>query len=279
MRELRIELSRRALGVCEHSEVSSEVAPVKVVTLLAADEERVSIVGSSLQKEGGFSGRTILVSAIPEDARALAIAQAVDEAFRNEGETPAATPPVRNAHPLQRPVTEVARPSWFVGAAVAPTVQVAPAAANRTQSVVAPGIAIRLSVGRSLLTASIGTAITRASDLTFGSTIIRASRVPVDASVGLQVARGSLRAALDVGLVAELASYEFARNQRSQSAWGLGGRVGLRVGWGRRVIPWLGTSLELLPRSTDLRLLPTGSLGSSPAIWLGFAVGTEVRWL
>lgn len=277
-RELRVELARRELGVCAEQEVSPEGGPVKVVTLLAADDERVSIVGSNLQQEGGFTGRTILVSAIPEDARALAIAQAVDEALRNESAEPAAPPPPRVAPPIvQRSAPEAPRPSWFIGAALAPTVQVAPGSSGR-QAVVAPGVAMRLSVGGSLIFASLGVAVTRAGDLSFESTSIRDFRVPVDASLGLQMTRGSLRAALDFGLLAALASYELQSGDTARNTWELGGRAGLRIGWGRRIIPWVGTSIEFLPRSTDLRLIPTGSLGSSPAIWLGFALGTEVRW-
>jgi hypothetical protein len=150
IRELRTELARRSLAVCEQPEAAPEIAPLRVVTLLAGDGQRVSIVASNLEKEGGFSGRTILVSAIPEDARPLAIAQAVDESLRSEADEPDHYPRSKAPAPVsKRPALETPRPSWFVAAALAPTLQIAPSGSGRTQTVVAPRSGAPASAARS----------------------------------------------------------------------------------------------------------------------------------
>ena len=279
MRELRIELARRSLSVCAGPPESSEAAPDKVVTLLAADTERVAIVASNLEKEGGFTGRTIIVGSIPEDARALAIAQAVDEALRTGGNEPPATPKPRAAAPVSRTPPRAARsPSWFIAAAVAPTLQIAPASSGRTHALAAPGVALRLSLGRASVGGSLGVAITRASDLSFGSVEVRDFRLPADASFDVRFARGPAQVTLDVGLVAALVNYSYGPTGDAHSAVELGGRAGLRFGWGHRFVPWIGTSIEAMPRAIDFRFAPTGSFGQAPSVWLGFALGTEVKW-
>ena len=281
IRELRTELLRRSLAVCEQPAGPTEVAPVKVITLLAPDPDRVSIVASDMEEEGGFTGRTIMVSAIPEDAQALAIAQAVDESLRNEerGTTtpiPAREPSV--ARPVPRPTTPVApQPSWFIGAAVAPAIQIAPATSNRS-TVVSPGVALRLSLGQASVGGSLGVTVTRASELSFTSASIRDFRIPADASLSLQVVRGAFHAALDAGVVAALVSYEYGPTSTGRSALELGGRAGARIAWGRRILPWVGASIEVIPNPAELQFVPTGAIGHAPSIWLGFALGTEIRW-
>jgi hypothetical protein len=279
VRELRIELARRSLEVCPATEAAESGTPQKVVTLLAADSERVSIVASNLEQEGGFTGRTILVGPIPEDARALAIAQAVDEALRGEGnQTERAPPPAVPTRVVQPAARQATMPSWFVAAALAPALQVAPAAADRTRAVVAPGALFRLSIGRGSVGGSLGVAVTRASDMRFGSLAIRDFRLPADVSFDLRLARGPAQAIFDVGLVAALVNYEYVPTGDAHSTLELGGRAGARFGWGRRVVPWVGASLEVLSSSADLRFAPTGSFGRAPNVWVGFALGTEVRW-
>jgi hypothetical protein len=121
-------------------------------------------------------------------------------------------------------------------------------------------------------------AIARATNLRLGDVRLRELRVPADAALDLRLVRGSFQTVLNVGLVAALANYEYERTGIAHSALKLGGRVGLRLGWGRRIMPWLGTSLEVLPSATELRFSPVGSLGRAPGVWLGLALGTEVRW-
>jgi hypothetical protein len=246
IRELRVELERRSLRVCPRLETPPVVAPQKVITLLANDAERVSIVASNIENEGGFTGRTIALSAIPEDARALAVAQAVDEALMSGEDSPARS---AVAPPHRQPVTEPrarepAASEWSVAAALAPTLQVAPPGfVGATRAVVAPGVALRLGLNHAHIGVSIGVGITRVSDFTFADTPIRGLRSPADVSFSLRLARGAAQAALDLGVEGALSDYESASTARGYSVVDFGGRAGLRLGWGRRVIPWLGASL------------------------------------
>ena len=288
IRELRVELERRSLGVCPRPETPPAVAPKKIITLLANDTERVSIVASNLENEGGFTGRTIAVSTIPEDARALAIAQAVDEALRS-GEDSSLSAPVAPAtkQPVTEPRTQETEPrtqepaasEWSVAAALAPTLQVAPPSfAGATRAVVAPGVALRLGVNHTHIGVSVGVGITQVSDFAFADTPIRGLRSPADVSLSLRVSRGAVQGTLDLGVEAALSDYESASTARGYSVVDLGGRAGLRLGWGQRVIPWLGASLEALSSSHALTFAPSGEFGRTPTIWLGFALGVEVRW-
>jgi hypothetical protein len=280
IRELQIELSRRSLEVCPAPKSTPDIAPQEVVTLLASDPERVSIVGSNIENEGGFTGRTIMVGTIPDDARALAIAQAVDEALRTRGGEPAARATLPVSAPVARPAARWSRSSgWVLGAAVAPTLQLAPAASGLPRAAVAPGVTLRLSLGKARLGGSLGVAITRASDLSFDGIELRDFRVPADLSFGVRFARGPAQATLDIGMVAALVNYEYRPTGNAHSELELGGRAGLRFGWGHRFVPWLGASIEVLPSSSEFRFAPTGVFGRGPALWLGFALGTEVRWL
>jgi hypothetical protein len=272
--------------VCPRLEAPPLVAPQQVITLLANDAERVSIVASNLENEGGFTGRTIAVGAIPEDARALAIAQAVDEALRSgdDGAPRAPVAPPSN-QPVTKPVITEASPhepaasEWSVAAALAPTLQVAPPGfAGATRAVVAPGVALRLAVNHTHLGVSMGLGITRVSDFSFADTPIRGLRSPADVSLSLRLSRGAAQGAVDLGVEAALSDYESASTERGYSVVDFGGRAGLRLGWGRRVIPWLGASLEALSSSHALTFAPSGEFGRTPTIWLGFALGVEVRW-
>ena len=39
-----------------------------------------------------------------------------------------------------------------------------------------------------------------------------------------------------------------------------------------------GFTVEVLPSAASLSLAPTGTFGHTPQLWLGVALGTEVRW-
>jgi hypothetical protein len=144
--------------------------------------------------------------------------------------------------------------------------------------VIAPGATLRLSVMPSTVGASLGIALTRASDLSYDHVTIRQFRLPLDASLRLRLRRGLLETMFDVGVLAALVDYGYAPNGRGQRWVEVGGRAGVSVGWGRRLVPWLGASIEVLPNSRELRFAPTGNVGHTPALWLGFALGTELAW-
>ncbi len=284
LRELRVELGRRSLQVCADSTQTATPAPQMRVTLLADDAQRVSVIPANLRAEGGFVGRTVLVGVIPEDARALAISQAVDEALRSDPTRPIEAPsptqaPAPQPLPIAKPpAPEPHVPNLVLGVALAPALRIAPSFAGATRASVAPGMILRLSLGSSSLGGSLGAAIAPASDLTYGSTVIREVRLPLDLSVRWRVRAGNFEGLFDVGVLAALADYERSVSQLDYRQLELGSRVGLSVGWGRRIMPWLGIWAELLPSSSELKLAPTGNFGHTPQLWLGIALGTEVRW-
>ena len=165
LHELRIELNRRSLEICTHGEEGSASAPSAVVTLVSDDLDRVSIVPSRLRDEGVFSGRTIRLGSIPEDARALAVAQAVDEALR--GVRPAPEPPPPTPAPpapvAPAPPHEVAKPGQRVpdvepppqghpspvrlAVSLGPSLQWAPTQFTSASNTLAvPGAALRVAI-------------------------------------------------------------------------------------------------------------------------------------
>jgi hypothetical protein len=312
LRELRVELGRRALEVCLHLNVAIARAPTAVVTLLANDLDRVSIVPSQMQDEGDFSGRTIRVGAVPKDARALAIAQAVDEVLRSERVETAASPPSlfepspgpapsaasqHAAEPLRsqpaesRPPTrsrEVANeapppsspsPRLRFGLAVGPTVQLAPSSATGTEkSAIVLGGTLRASVSYGRFGGSLGVVLAQSTELTFNSAAIDQFRVPIDASARMRVRAGSLEGTFDLGPLLALLREEYHPTGRTYFEVEPGVRAGVTISWSARIAPWVGASVEILPAPYDQRFAPEGTVGHTSTLWLGFSLGVEARW-
>jgi hypothetical protein len=282
LRELRVELGRRSLEVCLHSEAPSPSPPKAVVTLLANDADVVSIVPSRIQDEGGFTGRTIRVGSIPADARALAIAQAIDEVLRGERPAPEPVPPPGPAMrdvardvvvPAPRPMS----PSRF-GVAVGPAIQVAPASSmSASADTFAVGAAFRAAATSAYFGGSLGLVLPTSTKLGFGSITIDQLRVPVDASARARMKTGELEGAFDLGFVLAFLREEFAP-AHAQVRAEPGVRAGLTLSWGERIVPWLGASVEWVPAPYQFRFAPEGAIGQSSKLWLGLAVGVEVRW-
>ncbi len=282
VRELRIELSRRSLEVCPHTEDLPASPPVAVVTLLSSDPDRVSIVPSRLQDEGGFSGRTIRLGSIPEDARALAIAQAADEALRGVSATPEppVMPPAREPPPKDLPAPTLAPASTVrLAVSIGPMLELAPTAFTAAgKTVLAPAMALRVAVTNSRFGGSIGVVLGRSTDFVFDSVSISQFRLPVDASFRLVLRAGQLQGALDAGAVLALLREEYAPAHRAHQEVEAGARAGLTLSWGDRIVPFMGASIEVLPSPFDFRFAPMGSIGHTSSLWLGFALGMEVRW-
>jgi hypothetical protein len=253
-----------------------------VVTLLSNDPDRVSIVPSRLQDEGGFSGRTIRLGPIPEDARALAIAQAVDEALRGVSGVPepVAPPPVREAPPKDVVLPPPAPSSALrLAVSIGPVLEVAPTAfTDSSKTGLAPAAALRVAVTNSRFGGSIGIVLGRSTDLVYGTVSISQFRLPVDASFRFILRAGQLQGALDAGVVLALLSEEYAPARRAHQELEAGARAGLTLSWGERIVPWLGASVEVIPAPYDLRFAPVGVVGHTSSLWLGFALGMEVRW-
>jgi hypothetical protein len=284
VRELRIELSRRSLEVCPHTDEAPASAPAAVVTLISNDLDRVSIVPSRLQDEGGFSGRTIRLGSIPEDARALAIAQAVDEALRGLPGTPEPAPPPppppREAPPKEIVLPPPAPPSTLkLAVSIGPMLELAPTAATgASKTVLAPGAALRVALTSSRIGGSIGVLLGRSTELSFDSISISQLRIPVDASLRFALQAGPFQSAFDAGFLVALLREEYAPNHSAHQEVEAGVRGGVTLSWGERVVPWLAASVEVLPSPYDLRFAPMGAIGHTSSVWIGFALGMEVRW-
>jgi hypothetical protein len=283
VRELRIEVSRRALDACVHTDETPSSPPTAVVTLLCNDADRISIVPARMQDEGGFSGRTIHVGSIPEDARSLAIAQAVDEVLRGVPAAPE-LPPAPAPLPAREIIVREAprappRSPFRLGVSVAPTLLIAPSGfTDASKTALAPAASLRVAVTSSRIGGSLGLVLGRATNLVFGSVSINQFRLPVDASLRLLARAGQLEGALDAGIVVALLREEYTPARRSFQDVEAGARAGLTVFWGDRIMPWLGAAIEVMPTSHDLRFAPMGTIGHTPNLWLGVAVGMEVRW-
>jgi len=280
LRELRIELDRRSLEVCTEPNEAPWAPPQKLITLIANDADRVAIVPSDLQHEGGFVGRTVLIGAIPEDARPLAIAQAVDEALRSDSRATPEPPPVREMPAVDAEApAKPASPGFTVAAAVGAAVQVAPATfEGASQATVAPGIALRFSAIPSSVGGSLGVTLTRTSDLHLGAVVVRQFRLPMDVSLRVRLRKGLFQSAFDVGAVAAIVAYDYPPEVQAYQGMEFGGRAGASVGWGHPLKPWLGASIEVLPSSSELKFAPTGTIGHTPTLWLGLALGMELSW-
>jgi hypothetical protein len=280
LRELRIELDRRSLEVCTEPSEAPWARPEKLITLIASDADRVAIVPSDLQHEGGFVGRTVLVGSIPEDARPLAIAQAVDEALRSDSGATPESPPVPTKPPVEHEAPpSPAEPRLTVAVALGGALEVAPATFDGgSQAAVAPGMTLRLSAMPSMVGGSLGITLTTASDLHFGPVVVRQFRVPVDGSLRIRIRKGLFQTMFDVGALAAIVDYDYAPSAYEHQRLEFGGRAGASVGWDRPLMPWLGASIEVLPTSAELRFAPTGTIGHTPTLWLGLALGMELSW-
>jgi hypothetical protein len=312
LRELRVELGRRSLAVCLHFNAAMAPPPTAVVTLLANDLDRVSIVPSQMHDEGDFSGRTLRVGAVPKDARALAIAQAVDEVLRSERPETAASPPSlvepspgpatsatsqppaepsRSPPPEPTPPTrsrEVANeapspsspaPRLRFGLAVGPTVQLAPSSATGAEKgAIVPGGTLRASVGYGRFGGSLGVVLATSTELTFHSAAVDQFRVPIDASARMRVRAGSLEGTFDLGALLAFLREEYHPTGRTYFEVEPGVRAGVTISWSASVVPWVGASVEILPAPYDLRFAPEGTVGHTSTLWLGFSLGVEARW-
>jgi hypothetical protein len=312
LRELRVELARRSLEVCLHFNTATAPAPTAAVTLIANDLDRVSIVPSQMQDEGDFSGRTLRIGAVPKDARALAIAQAVDEVLRSEraetaasppsslepspGPAPSAssepaaesspslppepTPPTRSREIASGP-SPVSSPSPRLrfGIALGPTIQLAPSSATGAEkSALVGGGVFRASVGVGRFGGSLGVVLAKSTELTFNSAAIDQFRVPIDASARMRLRAGSLEGTFDLGALLALLREEYEPTGRTYFEVEPGVRAGVMVSWRALIVPWVGASVEILPAPYDVRFAPEGTVGHTSTLWLGFSLGVEAQW-
>jgi hypothetical protein len=288
-------------------------APTAAVTLIANDLDRVSIVPSQMREEGDFSGRTLRVGAVPKDARALAIAQAIDEVLRSEGDEaepafsppslfepspgtapsaasqparepsrslpPESTPPTHSREITNEPPASSPSPRLRFGLAVGPTIQLAPSIATGAEkNAIVGGGVLRASVSYGRFGGSLGVVLAKSTDLTFNSAAIDQFRVPIDASARMHLHAGSVEGTFDLGALLALLREEYVPTGRTYFEVEPGVRAGVMISWRALIVPWVGASVEILPAPYDLRFAPEGTVGHTSTLWLGFSLGVEARW-
>jgi hypothetical protein len=123
-----------------------------------------------------------------------------------------------------------------------------------------------------------GITLTRKSELHFGAVVVDQFRLPLDGSLRVRLRKGSFQTTFDVGVLAAIVSYDYAPEASGDQRLEFGGRAGASVGWGGPLMPWLGASIEIVPTSSELVFAPTGSIGQTPTLWLGLALGMELSW-
>jgi hypothetical protein len=172
------------------------------------------------------------------------------------------------------------RPSQLhLGIAVGPAIQTAPpSSTGATKAALSAGGLLRIALTYAQFGGSLGVVLAKSSQLPFGSITIDQFRVPLDASARIRLRTGQLEGTFDLGVLLALLREEYTPAHRAQYGVEAGMRAGLTLSWGERIVPWVGSSLEVLPAPIDLRFAPTGTVGHTPSVWLGVALGMEVRW-
>lgn len=182
---------------------------------------------------------------------------------------PAIAPqPAPAAVPLKRVRIELCA-RGEAGAAIEDTVQVATL-----------GGALGVALGTGRLRLTLGTAYVPPTRLRFTAAVAGEAELErLDVALGLRWM--FVHAPLDVhGEVAALASRAEVSGRsphqpRQDTAFSLGGRVGLGVSWAeqRTLSPFLAAHASIYPAAPALVQVPQGSVGHLPYLWLGLSGG------
>ena len=162
---------------------------------------------------------------------------------------------MREAPPKEAPSPSPVPPSTVkLAVSIGPMLEVAPTSfTGASKTVLAPGAALRVAVTNSRFGGSIGVILGRSTDLVFDSVSISQFRLPVDASFRVILRAGQLQGALDAGAVLALLREEYAPTHHAHQEVEAGARAGLTLSWGDRIVPWVATSIEVLPFPYDVR--------------------------
>jgi hypothetical protein len=160
---------------------------------------------------------------------------------------------------------------------VAAVFELAPPVFDAPQ-IVAPGGELRIARRFGWLAGVVGAGVEPRSSFTKDGLQGREMRFPFD--LGLRAARPFAAWELD-GEAAIAAAIFRAQGlntlmPQQGTRLDLGGRVGIAVRLGRpsaRAVPFLGLHALVFPRPYEIATTPQGSLGSTPAIWLGATLG------
>jgi hypothetical protein len=159
--------------------------------------------------------------------------------------------------------------------AFGPAFEVAPGAAP-----FAPGLELRLRHGQ-WPSLSLGLSGFLPATLDFGPVRADASWFPVDVSVGLVAKRNDLELSWDLGPGAALVSIKGRDLDNSERSvrLELGARTALSARWwlGRQMGVFVSSHVTLLPHPYPVNVEPLGRAGTTPAFWVGGAVGVALR--
>lgn len=142
------------------------------------------------------------------------------------------------------------------------------------------GGALGVALGAGALRLTLGSAYVPPTELRYtAATPGRAELERLDVAIGARwvFAHAPLDASVELTALASRSevSGQSTRSQSQDTAFNLGGRVGLSVCWGeqRALSPFLGAQASFYPAAPALFQLPQGTVGHLPYVWLGLSGG------
>jgi hypothetical protein len=149
-----------------------------------------------------------------------------------------------------------------------------------TIRVALPSAALGVALGRRDLRFTLGTALAPSTEARFtgraaGSATL--SRLEVALGARYVLTHQPLDASVDVSLVVNRQEVTggSARQPSVDSAFSVGGRVGVHACWSERswVSPFLGAYASVFPFAPAISQLPQGTVGHLPYLWVGLSGG------
>ncbi len=187
---------------------------------------------------------------------------------------PEAAPEPRRAAPAPEPPPRPFRLDVGAVLDVAPAVWGAP-------QMVAPGGELRIARRFGGLAGVLGAGLEPRASFSQGGLLGRETRVPLD--LGLRAWRplGPWELDGEAAIAAAIFHAEGLNTLMPQQGTrlDLGARVGVALRFGSpaaRAVPFVGLAALLFPRRYEIATTPQGALGSTPALWIGVALGLSV---
>lgn len=163
---------------------------------------------------------------------------------------------------------------------VGAVLDVAPAVFDAPQ-MLAPGGELRIARRFGRLAGVLGAGLEPRASFSQGGLLGRETRVPLD--LGLRAGRpiGPWELDGEAAIAAAIFHAEGLNTLMPQQGtrFDLGGRVGVALRFGppsARAVPFVGLHALVFPRRYEIATTPQGALGSTPALWVGVALGLSV---
>ena len=189
-------------------------------------------------------------------------------------------PPVRALPTLPAPLPDGPRlrakpPSLQWAMEIGALFDSAPGAAGGLAA--APGLGVRLQLGRGRWGVGLGFAAVAWSSAQYGELAVRTRRFPLDLSARARLGSGPALVALDLGLVLGIVGFSAPGLVERADATRLevGARIAAALHWriGRRFAPFIAVETAVLPRPFELAFAPAGVVGESPHVRLTVSAG------